>query len=292
MLLQAALGDAQVTPVAGEFLAPILKRIPYDALTIGNHELYEDSTVENLESSGFLQQFGERLVTSNQRLALDGHPIGGSQHTVLEGRNGARLLAFGFLFNFQSTGPATLVAPTEARCTAPPAQTTGVVTVDVTNLAGGFTTSAKTFTYVQMPQVLSISPQSGDVAGGTEVIVAGKHFVENIRITCGWGPLVRGASAGDERARFSIVTAATAQSNTAEEFVNKPSQRPQPIEGQPPGVTSQRTHYCHDRRTVTLRVSLPLINKDSSPSPGRVAGVRCSSTYFVAGTSVIAPARR
>ena len=109
------------------------------------------------------------------------------------------------------TVPATLVSPTEARCTAPPAQTTGVVTVDVTNLAGGFTTSAKTFTYVQMPQVLSISPQSGDVAGGTEVIVAGKHFVENIRITCGWGPLVRGASAGDERARFSIVTAATAQ---------------------------------------------------------------------------------
>ena len=107
-------GMSDATPVAGEFLAPILKRIPYDALTIGNHELYEDSTVENLETSGFLQHFGERIVTSNQRLEQGGHPpIGGSQHTVLEGRNGARLLAFGFLFNFQSTGPATLVERVE-----------------------------------------------------------------------------------------------------------------------------------------------------------------------------------
>ena len=102
-------GMSDATPVAGEFLAPILQRIPYDGLTIGNHELYEDSTVDNLRDSGFLGAFGERVVTSNQRYAASGAPIGGSQATVLEGRNGARLLAFGFLFDFTGTSPGTHV---------------------------------------------------------------------------------------------------------------------------------------------------------------------------------------
>ena len=102
-------GMSDATPVAGEFLAPILQRIPYDGLTIGNHELYEDSTVDNLRDSGFLGTFGERVVTSNQWYTATGAPIGGSQATVLEGRNGARLLAFGFLFDFTGTSPGTVV---------------------------------------------------------------------------------------------------------------------------------------------------------------------------------------
>ena len=102
-------GMSDATPVAGEFLAPILQRIPYDGLTIGNHELYEDSTVDNLRDSGFLGAFGARVVTSNQQYSGSGAPIGGSRATVLEGRNGARLLAFGFLFDFTGTSPGTHV---------------------------------------------------------------------------------------------------------------------------------------------------------------------------------------
>lgn len=51
-------GMSDATPVPGEFLTPILQMIPYDAITIGNHELYEDATVENLaRSGGFLLLF-------------------------------------------------------------------------------------------------------------------------------------------------------------------------------------------------------------------------------------------
>lgn len=121
-------GMSDATPIAGEFLTPILRMVPYDALTIGNHELYEDSTVDNLRKpGGLLEHFGERCVTSNQfyRFSSSLGSAGGSnsalpeeqmeplsvRHAVLRGRNGGGgdLLAFGFLFNFGSFSPNSFV---------------------------------------------------------------------------------------------------------------------------------------------------------------------------------------
>eukprot|EP01052_Picozoa_sp_SAG31_P031692 SAG31_NODE_3386_length_4331_cov_2.421786_3_plen_162_part_00 len=102
---------SDATGVAGEFLLPILKQIPFDAITVGNHELYEDSTVENLVKSGFIEHWGERYLSSNQRYA-DGSPIG-SLYTVLNGVHGAKMLAFGFLYNFDGSGHSTIVARVE-----------------------------------------------------------------------------------------------------------------------------------------------------------------------------------
>jgi 2',3'-cyclic-nucleotide 2'-phosphodiesterase (5'-nucleotidase family) len=116
-------GMSDATPVAGEFLTPILRMVPYDALTIGNHELYEDSTVENLRKpGGLLEHFGERCVTSNQFYRPLGSAASNSsareqqmeplsvRHTVLHGPNSGRnLLAFGFLFNFGSFSPNSFV---------------------------------------------------------------------------------------------------------------------------------------------------------------------------------------
>ncbi len=116
-------GMSDATPIAGEFLTPILRMVPYDALTIGNHELYEDSTVDNLRKpGGLLEHFGERCITSNQfyrplgsvasnRTAVEQQiePLS-VRYTVLRGRNSGRdLLAFGFLFNFGSFSPNSFV---------------------------------------------------------------------------------------------------------------------------------------------------------------------------------------
>lgn len=120
-------GMSDATPVAGEFLTPILRMVPYDALTIGNHELYEDATVDHLRKpGGLLEHFGDRCVTSNQFYrpthTLASAPGSNSsareqqmetlsvRYTVLPSRNGERdLLAFGFLYNFGSFSPNSFV---------------------------------------------------------------------------------------------------------------------------------------------------------------------------------------
>jgi 2',3'-cyclic-nucleotide 2'-phosphodiesterase (5'-nucleotidase family) len=97
-------GMSDATPIAGEFLTPILQRIPYDGFTIGNHELYEDSTVENLRRpGGFLEHFGAVVVTSNQ-LDASRQPMG-VRFNVLRGANGGTLLVFGFLFDWDGFCP-------------------------------------------------------------------------------------------------------------------------------------------------------------------------------------------
>lgn len=106
-------GMSDATPIAGEFLTPILQMIPYDAMTIGNHELYEDATVENLAlPGGFLEHFGDRCVTSNQLFDEPREPLS-ARFSVIEGVNGARLLTFGFLYDFRDYCPKCHVADVE-----------------------------------------------------------------------------------------------------------------------------------------------------------------------------------
>lgn len=107
-------GMSDATPVAGEFLTPILQLIPYDAMTIGNHELYEDATVDNLaRPGGFLEHFGDKCITSNQLYNDSREPLS-TRFSVIEGRNGARLLTFGFLYDFRDYCPKCFVAEVES----------------------------------------------------------------------------------------------------------------------------------------------------------------------------------
>ena len=55
-----------------------------------------------------MAHWGDGYLSSNQRYA-DGTPLG-QLFTVLEGRYGARVLAFGFLYDFQEHSPGTMVA--------------------------------------------------------------------------------------------------------------------------------------------------------------------------------------
>jgi len=85
-----------------EHLVELLKKMPFDALNVGNHELYFNSTVDfMLQKGGFVDHFGEKYVTSNVLLNRPPRnpPLGGSKrYTVMEGPS-AQVLVFGFLYD-------------------------------------------------------------------------------------------------------------------------------------------------------------------------------------------------
>jgi 2',3'-cyclic-nucleotide 2'-phosphodiesterase (5'-nucleotidase family) len=100
-------GISNLSPVNGANLLPLLQQMPFDAVTIGNHELYSSSTVANMASSGFIGHWGSAYVTSNiqsaDRSALTagktvGDPLGAA-YTVLRGEFGRSILVLGFLYN-------------------------------------------------------------------------------------------------------------------------------------------------------------------------------------------------
>ena len=91
-------GLSNVTPRDGEALFPLLKDLPFDALNIGNHELYSSGTVEALQSTGFIKYWNGSYLTSNTVYAKSRAPLG-SKYTVLRGKYGTNLLVFGFLYD-------------------------------------------------------------------------------------------------------------------------------------------------------------------------------------------------
>lgn len=98
---------SNLTPVNGANLLPLLQQMPFDAVTIGNHELYLSSTVANMASSGFIGHWGSAYVTSNIQSAdgsalTAGKSVGdplGAPYTVLRGEFGRSILVLGFLYN-------------------------------------------------------------------------------------------------------------------------------------------------------------------------------------------------
>ena len=59
------------------YLLPLLKQIPFDALNCGNHELYSNATMEAFNSSGYIESWGGRYLTSNLLNATTREPLGG-----------------------------------------------------------------------------------------------------------------------------------------------------------------------------------------------------------------------
>lgn len=96
-------------------LTPILKEMPWDALNIGNHELYTNATIEHITEGGFAEYWGTKYVTSNVLRADDGKalgPLGGARHLVLHGPT-AKVLLFGFLYDMTDSSPLVIVEPVE-----------------------------------------------------------------------------------------------------------------------------------------------------------------------------------
>jgi 2',3'-cyclic-nucleotide 2'-phosphodiesterase (5'-nucleotidase family) len=96
-------------------LTPILQKMPWDALNIGNHELYVNSTIEHITEGGFTEFWGAKYVTSNVLSADHGRalkPVGGARHIVWEGPT-AKVLIFGFLYDMTENSPLVIVEPVE-----------------------------------------------------------------------------------------------------------------------------------------------------------------------------------
>ncbi|KAL0145449.1 vacuolar protein [Mucor lusitanicus] len=104
-------GLSDITDPRGLLSQPLLTNIPYDLLTIGNHELYvNDVTVDTVDN--FIPHWKDRYLAANVYFK-DIHnnktvPIG-SKFTYFEGEFGTRVLAYGFLFNFQKNGDRSVV---------------------------------------------------------------------------------------------------------------------------------------------------------------------------------------
>jgi 2',3'-cyclic-nucleotide 2'-phosphodiesterase (5'-nucleotidase family) len=105
-------GDAQ-------HLIPILEKMNFDAVTVGNHELYMNSVIaEMMQPAGFIEFLGHRYVSSNVvRTERPDRSIG-NKYTLLRGRH-ANLLVFGFLYEMKDTGDLVTVAAVNATVQEP-----------------------------------------------------------------------------------------------------------------------------------------------------------------------------
>lgn len=91
-----------------EFLIPLLEKMPYDAVNVGNHELYSKKNIEFMtRPGGYVDWWGDRYITSNihkvpkdptKNLADEAKEPLGNHYKILKGKNN-NLLVFGFLYN-------------------------------------------------------------------------------------------------------------------------------------------------------------------------------------------------
>lgn len=79
-------------------LIGILKKMPFDAMTLGNHEAYESAVVQEMNKT-LIPEMQDRYLTSNTLLTETKNPLG-TRYKLLKGRN--TVLVFGFLYNLHN----------------------------------------------------------------------------------------------------------------------------------------------------------------------------------------------
>lgn len=102
-------GDA--TTPNGKFTLPIFKQLPYDLLSIGNHELYTTEIANNTYRT-FAPNWGGRYVTSNVDFIDNGvqKPFS-DRYAYFQTKMGMRIMSFAFIFNFTGNSDASVVTP-------------------------------------------------------------------------------------------------------------------------------------------------------------------------------------
>lgn len=78
-------------------LVPLLNQMPWDGITLGNHELYYSSVVKLMEKD-MVPRFGEAFITSNTDYSETSEMFGGSRFRLIHGNNNT-ILTFGFLYH-------------------------------------------------------------------------------------------------------------------------------------------------------------------------------------------------
>jgi len=86
-----------------DYLWPLMRTVPYDALNCGNHELYQRGDGKNdlcpitgLKNSGYIDSWNGKYLTSNIVSAGTTKPVG-DRFIEVTGKLGTKLLVFGFL---------------------------------------------------------------------------------------------------------------------------------------------------------------------------------------------------
>ncbi|MCJ1284851.1 hypothetical protein MMC26_004188 [Xylographa opegraphella] len=104
-------GDSDAEYPDGSLSNPIFENVAYDALTIGNHELYLASVAE-LTYAQFSHYYGERYLTSNVQIfnnATGQFEYIGRQYRYFTTAHGLRIMAFGVLYDFTGNTNVTQV---------------------------------------------------------------------------------------------------------------------------------------------------------------------------------------
>jgi 2',3'-cyclic-nucleotide 2'-phosphodiesterase (5'-nucleotidase family) len=91
-------------------LCQLLETMPWDAINIGNHELYRNQTVEGM-NHGFIDFWKGRYLTSNVLSSETNMPLG-NRYRFLQGPT-ATILTFGFLYNMTGNCAAAIVEPVQ-----------------------------------------------------------------------------------------------------------------------------------------------------------------------------------
>ena len=120
---------------------------------------------------------------SLQAIAPAAGPIGGGNIVGLSGDD----LYTALLVNFgAATAHPTTVSDQQLLVTAPPAAGPGTVPVYVTTTGG--VSNRLLYTYVSVPTVTGVSPETGPIAGGTTVLVTGTALSRATAVTVGGVP--------------------------------------------------------------------------------------------------------
>ena len=94
------------------YLVPILERMPWDAVTCGNHELYDKRVIDHVSRpAGLVDWWGQRYLTSNIVRPTDYSPFG-NRFRLLKGPT-STVLAFGFLYNMKDNDNSVIVKEVE-----------------------------------------------------------------------------------------------------------------------------------------------------------------------------------
>ena len=101
-----------LSTVPPRHLTPLLEEMPWDVVNLGNHELYNNDTLEWIVKE-FVPHWQGHFLTSNSLLESTRAPIG-NRYTYLHGsHSNSTILTFGFLFDFTGNCAMAIVEQVE-----------------------------------------------------------------------------------------------------------------------------------------------------------------------------------
>lgn len=107
-------GLSDMTKLHGELSDPIFMSADYDIVSLGNHELYEES-VSTWEFDNMIPYYGERFISTNVQYLNDDNQwvvFGNATHRYFTTDvNGYHVLALSVMFDFHPTHPRARVIP-------------------------------------------------------------------------------------------------------------------------------------------------------------------------------------